>query len=86
MFGLTKCGKCENGAFKVQELNAQGANYKLFAVQCTSCSTAIGVMEYYDNGSLLKEQEAAITELGRKIGSIEQTVNQIAYALERMKR
>jgi predicted nucleic-acid-binding Zn-ribbon protein len=87
MFGFTtKCGKCENSAFKVQELNAQGANYKLFAVQCVSCSTPIGVMEYYDNGALLKKQEKAIAALEQKIDYIQSSVGQIAHALQGMRR
>jgi hypothetical protein len=86
MFGATSCVKCETSIFKIQEMNVQGANYKLFAVQCTSCSTPVGVMEYYDNGTLLKKQEKAIADLGQKIGQIEHAVNQIAYALQSMRR
>lgn len=86
MFGSTNCGKCENSSFKVQELSAQGANYKLFAVQCVSCSTPIGVMEYYDNGSLLKKQEKAIAALEQKMNHLQGGVDQIVYLLQSTRR
>ncbi|WP_438273705.1 hypothetical protein [Nitrobacter sp.] len=86
MFGFTKCGKCEGAAFKLQEVNVNGAAYRMYAIQCTSCQTPIGVTEYFDNGSLLKKQEKAIADLGQKISHIENAVNQIAYALQSLRR
>jgi predicted nucleic-acid-binding Zn-ribbon protein len=83
MFGSTNCVKCENSAFKLQEISVKGAKYKMFAVQCVSCSTAFGVTEYYDNGSLLKKQETAIADLARKIDYLQSTVGQIAQLMRR---
>jgi len=80
MFGFTNCGKCENSAFKV---NVQGSNYKMFAVQCVSCGTPFGITEYYDNGSLLKKQEAAIEVLATKLDHLQGMVGQIAQAMRR---
>ncbi len=86
MFGTTNCCKCENSAFKLQEISVQGAQYKLYAVQCVSCRTAFGVTEYYDSGSLLKKQEAAIADLARKIAGIEYNLSHITHALQSMRR
>jgi hypothetical protein len=82
MFGSTKCGKCESAAFRVQEISPNDAAYKMYAVQCVSCQTPIGITDYYNSGVLLKQQEKAIADLGQKIAQIEHSVNQIAYALQ----
>lgn len=84
MFGFgTKCVKCEGGSFKLQEIEAQGARYKLYAIQCISCSTAFGITEYYDAGNLLKKQEKDIEGLKRQLSDIQGYVHQIAQALAR---
>jgi excinuclease UvrABC ATPase subunit len=82
MFGTTKCGKCESATFKVQEISPKDAAYKMYAVQCVSCQTPIGITDYYNSGVLLKQQEKTIADLSQKIVHIEQAVNQIVYALQ----
>jgi predicted nucleic-acid-binding Zn-ribbon protein len=86
MFSSTKCSKCENRAFKLEEINVQGSNYKLFAVQCATCGTAFGVTEYYDSGALLKEQEKAIAGLEKKIDHLQYGMGQIVQALQSIRR
>jgi hypothetical protein len=86
MFGSTKCSKCEGAAFKIQEISPNGAAYKFYAVQCTSCQTPIGITDFYNLGNLLKQQEKAIADLDRKISSIQSSVGQIAHALQSMRR
>jgi hypothetical protein len=46
MLGLSKCGKCENTAFKIQEMSPQGVAHKLYTVGRTKCQTLIGIMDY----------------------------------------
>jgi predicted nucleic-acid-binding Zn-ribbon protein len=86
MFGSTNCPKCENSAFKLQEMNVQGANYKLFAVQCVSCMTPVGIMEYYDTGSLLKGQEKQIASLHQKIDQMNYNLSSLANAVQSLRR
>jgi hypothetical protein len=86
MFGSTKCGKCEGAAFKIQEISPNGAAYKFYSIQCTSCQTPIGVTDFFNVGQLLKNQEKAMADLERKLDSLGSTVNQIAYVLNSMQR
>jgi hypothetical protein len=86
MFSSTRCSKCEKRAFKLEEINVQGSNYKLFAVQCVTCGTPFGITEYYDSGSLLKEQEKAIAGLEKKIDHLQHGMGQIVQALQSMRR
>jgi hypothetical protein len=86
MFGSTVCGKCEGSSFRVQEISPSGAQYKMFAVQCLACKTPIGVTDYYNVGSLLKQQEKAIVDLQSKLNGMGQQLNQIAHFLNQMQR
>jgi len=86
MFGSTKCGKCEGSSFKLQEIEMQGAAYKMMAAQCTSCQTPFALTDYYNVGQLLKNQEKAIADLGKKIAHVEGSVDQIAHALQGLRR
>lgn len=81
MFGTTKCGKCEGASFRVQEISPTGAQFKLFTVQCSSCQTPIGVMDFYNIGQLLKDQEKVIADLGKKLANIESSINQISRSM-----
>lgn len=51
----SKCPKCENSGFEVVEESPYGSNFKLMFVRCRSCKTAIGVLEYYNVGVLVKK-------------------------------
>jgi hypothetical protein len=86
-FAATKCGKCENRTFKVQEMSLKGeSDYKMVSVQCTSCKTPIGVIDY--NNALLRQQQARIFQVERRLSSmedklldIEDKLSEIASAL-----
>jgi hypothetical protein len=78
---MTRCGKCEGAAFKVQEISPSGSAYKMYSIQCSACQTPIGVTEFYSVGALLKSQEKVIADLGKKISQIENAVSQIARAM-----
>jgi hypothetical protein len=86
MFGSTKCGKCEGASFKLQEIEMQGAAYKMMSAQCTSCQTPFALTDFYNVGQLLKNQEKAILGLEEKIGYIQSAISQIAHALQGMRR
>jgi predicted nucleic-acid-binding Zn-ribbon protein len=86
MFGSTRCGKCENSSFKVQEISPAGARYKMFTVQCSSCQTAIGVTDFFNLGSLLQDQEKKLKEMDGRLAGIEHSVHQIVQALNGMRR
>ena len=84
MFASTTCGFCKNSSsFHLKEMQVQDTNYRLFAVQCTSCDAPASVVEYYYSGVLLKQQEHAIAELTKKVDHLQSTLSQMAYALRR---
>jgi hypothetical protein len=86
MFGMTKCGKCEGGSFKIQEISPNGSAYKFYAVQCMGCQTPIGITEYYSVGQMVKNQEKEIADLGSKLDGMAHTIDQMAHAINQMGR
>ena len=77
MLGNSTCPHCKNMYFEIKENNVQGANYRLFFVQCTQCNAPFAAMEYYDSGALLKDQEKRIESIEHKLSSISSAVSQI---------
>ena len=48
------CPKCPNTTFEIKELAPRGSNYKLMAVQCSSCGCVISVQDYFHVPTLLE--------------------------------
>jgi hypothetical protein len=44
---------CTSTSFELKEIVPRGSEYKLLAVQCTSCGAVVGVLEYFNSGQLL---------------------------------
>ena len=85
---VSSCAKCGGGTFKVVEKEPNGSNYKVNFVQCSSCNTPIGVLDYYNLGTLMKTQEKTInginsntSNLDHRLSNIEHTLSQIAQFL-----
>lgn len=81
---LSKCPKCNNGFFELKSVEARGARYKQNFIQCSSCGTPVGVLGYYDAGSLVKEQAAEIKKLHNEIAAIQSSLHTINENLRRM--
>lgn len=51
----SKCPKCENTEFEVVNETPVNSNYELIFVRCTNCLSVIGVIDFYNVGSLVKK-------------------------------
>jgi hypothetical protein len=49
----SKCPQCKATSFEIAEETPTHSAWKLYFVRCSFCKTAIGVIEYYNSGSLL---------------------------------
>lgn len=53
---ISKCPKCESPRFELKEAgNISGSNLKMYFIQCSSCGSVVGVVDYYDTASLLEK-------------------------------
>jgi len=81
---ISKCGKCEGTRFELKENSPVGSAFKINLVQCASCGTPVGVVDYYDIHTAVQKNVSAIKELGGKVDNLEYMVRQIAAALSRV--
>ena len=90
MLGVTKCPKCEKGSFTLREFEPSGGRFKMNFIQCSSCHTPVGVTEYFEIGTAMKEQNATqqkqaqqLDDVQRRVQNIEHLVSQIGDFLNR---
>ena len=76
---MSACPKCDGNHFEIKTIEPRGCNYKENLVQCTSCGVVVGVLEYYNVGSLVKDQEKEITKLQRAVASIQSDLNTLDH-------
>lgn len=51
----SRCPKCETTEFEVVNETPVNSNYELIFVRCTQCQTVVGVIDYYNVGTLIKK-------------------------------
>jgi predicted nucleic-acid-binding Zn-ribbon protein len=51
----SKCPKCEQTEFEVVNEIPVNSNYELIFVRCKHCLTVVGVLDYYNVGSLINK-------------------------------
>lgn len=73
------CAKCGGHYFEIKGFEPRGANYKQNFVQCTSCGVPVGVLDYYNVGTLLKEQEKDMEKLARRLAAVESALETIDH-------
>ena len=74
------CPKCGGPHFGIKEFNVQNANYRHFAILCTSCGCVIGTETMQDDDRINRTMQ----ELGRissEISALSNKVDRIAQAL-----
>lgn len=80
------CAKCGNVSFEVKTIEPVGGNFKQNLLQCRGCGAPVGVLDYYNLGGLLKDQEKEIAGLKRQLSNVESGIGQILQCLQRMQR
>ncbi len=83
---LTKCPHCKGGFFEIQEAEPRGSAFKAMFIQCSKCGAPFAAQDYYNVGALLKDQEAKIADLSRKVDQLDYNIQEILQALQRLQR
>ena len=55
MDNSSKCPKCEKTNFEVVNELPVNSNYELIFVRCADCHSVVGVIDYYNVGTLIKK-------------------------------
>lgn len=51
----------------MREVSPSGSAYKLNFVQCASCGAVVGVLDWYNIGSMLEKQNKAIKAIAAQM-------------------
>jgi|GEM_PF-837509 len=78
---FSACPRCQQRYFEVREESPNGSNFKLNFVQCASCGSVVGVLDYFNIGAMLEKQEAAIDAQAQALQQIDHKLNVLAAAL-----
>lgn len=54
-FSTSKCPCCQKTGFETEIEEPLGSSFKLLFVRCKWCKTVVGVLEYFNNGALIKK-------------------------------
>jgi hypothetical protein len=65
---LSVCPKCDSHAFETKVNEPHDSNFKLLFVQCRQCGTVVGVLDYYNIGHFVVQQNAALKAIAAQLG------------------
>lgn len=51
----SKCPKCESSEFEAINDKPVNSNYEVIFIRCNNCKTVVGVLDYYNVGTLIKK-------------------------------
>ncbi len=75
------CAKCGGHSFKIETKEPAGSRYKFNFVQCTSCESPVGVLDFFNTGAQLEEQKREISSLHGRLSTIEDSLQQVLRLL-----
>lgn len=82
MLNISSCGKCGGHSFKVVLQEPSGSRFKVNFVQCSSCNTPVGVLDYYNTGAQLEEQKTLVRDLSSKVTHLEHELRLVLQTLQ----
>ncbi|RYD83029.1 MAG: hypothetical protein EOP53_02005 [Sphingobacteriales bacterium] len=80
----SKCPKCEGSSFEIKENSPRHSNFKLLFVQCSSCGTVVGTMDYYNIGARLSEIEKKIDNINYSSNSVTSNLSVVNENISRL--
>lgn len=78
---LSTCAKCGGHIFEVVEQSPMKSNFKIMFVQCASCGTSIGTMDYFDVNSHIDKLEGKIVGIESNMSTIQSHLANIELLL-----
>lgn len=80
----SKCGHCGNFAFEVKEVSPNGARFKYFFIQCTSCGVPVTAVEFLNIGAEIGFVKDKLDGLEKQIKKSDEKTNYIGEMVERI--
>ena len=73
----TRCPHCKSGSFEVVVFEPLRGNIKQNLVQCSGCGAPFGVVDFYNLGPRLDEQQAQLDSMQAQLSSIQLQISQL---------
>lgn len=83
---MPKCGHCNGRTTRMIEISPANASFKQNAVCCSTCDSILGVVGYYDAGTLLQNQKSALEQIAGTVSQIQQDVRHLQHDLQNLRR
>ena len=83
---FTTCPHCKGTYFEVKEAAPRDAVYKSIFIQCSGCGAPFAAQDYFNIGTLLKDQEEKIANLSRKVDQLDYNIQAILQTVQRLQR
>lgn len=83
---MATCPHCQHESFELEETSPAGSAFKVNFIKCANCEAPVGVLEYYDTGDLLKEQEAVLAKMEKQISRLQSSVEEVQTKLHSIER
>ena len=77
----TRCPHCETGSFEIAVFEPVGGNFKQNFVQCTGCGAPFGVLDFYNLGPRLDEQQAQLDTIQAQLDSMQLQLVELLQAM-----
>lgn len=67
----SKCPACDSNRFELSTESPAKSRVKINLVQCVSCGTVVGTMDYYPVGTDVQKMAGEVDELKSEIASVQ---------------
>lgn len=78
---VSTCPRCERTSFEIKEVAPTGSSFKMNFVQCKSCGTPVGVVDFHNTYAIIQKQAARFSAIEEHLLEMEKTVKAIARRL-----
>lgn len=63
------CPRCDGNEFEMAETSPKGSRWKFQFVQCASCGSVVGVLDYMNIGAMVADLGEELKRIARKVGA-----------------
>src|SRR3989442_8530388 len=81
-----ECPHCNGRFYELALIEPTGSNYKTNLVICSNCGAPAGALEYYDAGSLIREQGDTIDALTPAIAKLQKSIDDLSSLIMNVER
>jgi hypothetical protein len=83
---MAGCSNCGNRVFEIEEDSPLGSKFKLLFVQYASCGVPVSVLDYFNIGAMIEDQDAVVADHTQRLHRIEGLFRNLTDIVEDLRR